>query len=253
MRPFADYHTHTRYSHGKGSIEENVRAARERGLRQVAITDHGPRHYFIGVRGREAFLKARREVDSLQKKYQDMEILLGVEANVISREGDLDIPDDVMPLLDLILVGYHLMVRTLDLSFSYHLNVKNRLHRARMPGGDGVRRVNTQALMGAVRKYPVKIVTHPGLHVDIDTGTLAQVCRERGTALEINCSYLQEARAFLPAAQSSGVLFAISSDAHHPSRVGDFSRALELVEEMGISPRRIINLRGSWADPGDCP
>ncbi len=243
MRPFADYHTHTRYSHGRGTIEENVLAARERGLQQVAITDHGPRHLFIGVRGKKAFLRARREVDALQKKYPDTEILLGVEANVISQEGEIDVPEDVMPLLDLILVGYHLAVRTLDLPFTYHLHIRNRLQKYGLAKDGDLRRRNTRALMGAVRKYPVKIVTHPGLHVDIDTPTLARVCHERGTALEINCSYLQETRDFLQAARDTGVLFAVSSDAHHPSQVGDFAGALELLEEMGLSEERVINLR----------
>lgn len=243
MRPFADYHTHTRFSHGKGSIEDNVLAARERGLQQVAITDHGPRHFFIGVKGKEAFKKARLEIDSLRHKYPDMDILLGVEANVISREGEIDVSDNILPFLDLILVGYHLMVRTLDLYFAYHLNIKNRLHRHNLPGGGDVRQLNTRALMGAVRKYPVKIITHPGLHLDIDTKALARVCKERGTALEVNCSYLQETREFLQVAVDTGVLFAISSDAHHPSQVGNFGEALELVTDMGISASRFINIR----------
>jgi putative hydrolase len=243
MRPFADFHTHTRFSHGKGSIEDNVLAARKRGLQQVAITDHGPRHFFIGVKGRDAFEQARGQIDDLRHKYPDMDILLGVEANVISREGEIDVPEDIFPYLDIILVGYHLMVRTLDFSFAYHLNIKNRLHRRNLPGGGDVRQVNTRALMGAVRKYPVKIVTHPGLHLDIDTRALARVCKERGTALEVNCSYLQETREFLQAAVDTGVLFAISSDAHHPSQVGDFAEALEMVADMGISASRFINIR----------
>ena len=36
-----DYHTHTIYSHGKGTVLENVMRAKEVGLQEIAITDHG--------------------------------------------------------------------------------------------------------------------------------------------------------------------------------------------------------------------
>ncbi len=249
MYPFADYHTHTRYSHGRGTPEENVQAASRRGLKRVAITDHGPGHYFIGIRGRSGFQKARNEIDSLKAKYPHMDILLGVEANVISRDGEIDVPPDIIPKLDLILVGYHLLVRTRDAAFFYHLNIKNRLSKYNLPGGRNVRDTNTGALIAAVRRYPVKIVTHPGLHVDVDTRALALACQEQGTALEINCSHLEETRSFVQPALATRVNFAISSDAHHPSEVGEFGPALKLVKDMAIPASRIINLSGVDSSP----
>ena len=39
-----DWHTHTVYSHGKGTIEDNVKVAIEKNLTSIAITDHGPGH-----------------------------------------------------------------------------------------------------------------------------------------------------------------------------------------------------------------
>lgn len=43
----ADYHTHTNYSHGKGTPEENVLAAIEKGLRRIAISEHAGAHLFM--------------------------------------------------------------------------------------------------------------------------------------------------------------------------------------------------------------
>ena len=48
-----DYHTHTKYSrhnHGKGSVLENASVASNKGLKQIAITDHGFSHRLYGVR-----------------------------------------------------------------------------------------------------------------------------------------------------------------------------------------------------------
>lgn len=41
MEILGDYHTHTVFSHGHGSIEDNVKAAIKMGLKEIAITDHG--------------------------------------------------------------------------------------------------------------------------------------------------------------------------------------------------------------------
>ena len=60
-----DYHTHTTFSHGKGSIEDNVKAAVAAGLSGIAITDHGPGHLTYGVK-RSDFPVMRAEVDRLR-------------------------------------------------------------------------------------------------------------------------------------------------------------------------------------------
>ena len=48
-----DYHTHTPYSHGKSTVDENARRAKELGLKQVGITDHGYTHISFGLRRHE--------------------------------------------------------------------------------------------------------------------------------------------------------------------------------------------------------
>jgi putative hydrolase len=56
-----DYHTHTVHSHGKGSISDNVRIAVEKGLSGIAVSEHGPGHWFYGI-NRESVRKMRMEI-----------------------------------------------------------------------------------------------------------------------------------------------------------------------------------------------
>ncbi len=85
----ADYHTHTRHSHGSGSVLDNVEAAHHRGLQAIAITDHGPASLFhIGVSSLSAFDAIRQEVNAAQKMYPGIEVLLGAEANVILKTAN---------------------------------------------------------------------------------------------------------------------------------------------------------------------
>ena len=70
-----DHHTHTVYSHGKGTIEDNVKEAAAKGLESIAITDHGPGHLTYG-RDKNKLPQMRAEIDRRQDKYPQIKILL---------------------------------------------------------------------------------------------------------------------------------------------------------------------------------
>ena len=242
MQVYADYHTHTTYSHGRGSIEENVEAALKRGLEAVGIADHGPGHFFIGVCGLPALRKMQREIVRLRKKYLQIKILFGIEANIIDTDGTIDVPLQILPELDILLVGFHKLVKP--------RNAKALLLGAgnMMAGGCGLRpkllrALNTRAICLAVQRYPVYAITHPGQQVDIDTAELAAVCARRGTLFEINSSYGKELDGFIKTALPAGVNFVVNSDAHTPERVGDFQEACRLIERLQVPPERVVNLR----------
>ena len=101
-----DLHTHTLYSHGKGTPEENVLAAISCGLKTVAVSEHGPGHMFFGVRGRKLG-HLRREMDRLKEKYSDkIEVLFGIESNLVGY-GLTDIPKDLLDMFDVRLLAFH--------------------------------------------------------------------------------------------------------------------------------------------------
>jgi putative hydrolase len=242
MRIWADYHTHTRYSHGTGKIEQNVQAAIKRGLRAIGISEHGPGN--IGLRIRlEDFYKMRDEIERLKLKYTGIHILLGCEANVISLDGDLDISDDVLAILDYAMVGLHPLIWPRSLKDGFGLLVENILARTIASKGllEKVMEQNTIALIKAISKNKIKIITHPGLHLPIDTAKLARAAAQNGTALEINAGHGYMTKDFVTIARASGAKFAIGSDAHHPKNVGNFEKALEIVEKAGLSENDIIN------------
>lgn len=244
MKAITDFHTHTIYSHGKGTIEENVQAAQERGLQALGITDHGPGHFFIGIRGVPGFLRIKKEIETLRKKYRDTEILFGVEANIVDLDGTIDVPASILRELDILLVGYHKLVK--PASFGYFVQtVRNFGAGWTKTSSPSLREKNTAAICAAVRRYPVDAITHPGLQIDIDTAELARTCKEQGTCLEINSSYGEELDPYISAALPSGVDFIINSDAHQPQRVGDFEKAYRLVERLGLPLERVVNLEGN--------
>ena len=73
-----DLHTHTTYSHGKGSVEDNVRMAFDKGLEYIAISDHGPGHLFYGV-NRNEFVNMRNDIERMNVKYPKMHVKMSVD------------------------------------------------------------------------------------------------------------------------------------------------------------------------------
>lgn len=240
----ADYHTHTRFSHGRSTVLENVRAARERGLEAVAISDHGPANLFgIGVASLDSFDAIRREVIEAQEMYPDMKVLLGVEANVISVDGRLDIPLEMQERFDVVLVGLHPMVQWRPLREGIGLIARNLLGGRILDWKEEARWLNTTAIVNAVLSNRVHAVTHPGYRLSIDTEILAKACARTGCALEINSSHTHTTVEYIQIAKDAGARFVLGSDAHSAERVGDLGRAAAMARNAGLDSADILNVR----------
>ena len=69
-----DYHTHTKYSHGKNTVLENAVRAEQLGLKEIGITDHGFAHPAFGL--------SKRKVAPLKEDCLNATRLTGVKVKV---------------------------------------------------------------------------------------------------------------------------------------------------------------------------
>jgi putative hydrolase len=237
----SDMHTHTVYSHGKGSIEDNVRAARSIGLRKIGIADHGPAHVGFGVR-RQQLPIMRREVDRLKKEYPDTDIRLGIEANIMYRDGMLDIHPEDFHLFDYVLAGYHYGAVGRNPLPSIGRGIGNFLTPRRMASRSMIAK-NTRDIVSTLRRNDVYALTHPGDKFPVDLIEVAAVCAETDTLVELNTSHRSLSEKDVADMAIADVGFIISSDAHTPGRVGDFRSAVDLVLGSGIDVARVVNLK----------
>lgn len=240
---YGDYHTHTHHSHGRGTVADNVKAAVSRGLQAIAITDHGPRSLFgVGVSNLDVFRLIKEEIKSCQFQFPQVEILLGVEANIIDIDGSLDLPPESLSQFDLVLAGLHPLVYPESLVFGLGM-VGNLVGRHLTWLARKLRHWNTQAICSALIQNPIDILTHPGLHMNIDTEKVAKICAQVGTYMEINTSHDHITAEYLKIAFQAGAHFVIDSDAHSPNRVGDVAKGVLLAETAGIPASAIQNTR----------
>ncbi len=237
-----DYHTHTKYSrhgHGKGTILENASVANEKGLKQIAITDHGFNHSFYGVRRRD--IPDIKEDILNAKEVTGVDILLGVEANLISLNGDIDVNVEDFEFLDILAMGFHKLVQMDKNQDFWKLSMSNIFSSPFAPSKEKINR-NTTAFLKALDKYPIDILTHINYGFPVDALAVAKLAKEKGTYIELNGKRINISERDLDTMASEGVKFILNSDAHTPDRVGECNEGLNLIFKLGIPLAQVANI-----------
>lgn len=219
-RIFADLHTHTYYSHGKGSPRDNVLAAISRGLEKVAVSEHGPGHFSFGVRGKK-LARLNAELDDLRREFDDkIEVLKGLELNVTDF-GKTDCPED-RDAYDVIILGYHKSVPPFNRT-ALGIWGESLLKINNDP------RYNAEAILAAAESCRADVISHPNLYLRVDIPYMAKCCRQLGILLEVNSSRVTLSTEEIRIIKRAGCGMIIGSDAHTPDRVGDFKLASRAV------------------------
>lgn len=241
MRLIGDYHTHTVYSHGKGTIEENVLAGIEAGLKEIGISDHGSGHLFFGIK-RDKLPAMRAEIDLMNEKYGDkIKVLMGVEANLIDFNGTLDVLDSELKYFDYIACGYHYGIMPKGSCAKYGFWVLDRLQGLSKSAYTRLEEMTTNSLIKATHKYDLKFITHPGAKYPVDIVKLYSEMNPN-TLLEINEKNNKLDVEQLKLLEDLGGKFIVNSDAHIPKKVAVIDRCLDRMTVAGISANRIVNL-----------
>jgi putative hydrolase len=239
----ADYHTHTQHSFAAGSIEDNAKFALKAGLETLGIADHGPANWgHWGLTNLTTFEKIMVETKQVEQALSGIKILSGVEANIISYDGELDIPLTLQRRLDQVLAGFHPTVFPKSGGDGVKYAVRLALGKISLSWRQKARNENTKAVIEAVYRNEIDIITHPGHKISIDTPELARACVRTDTALEINSKHGAASVGFIKAAAREGVRFAIGSDAHQPQQVGQLQPGVRAAQIAGLRADQIINV-----------
>lgn len=242
MQFYGDYHTHTNYSDGRGSLEDNIKAAASVGLREIAISDHGFSSPGVGALTLTKFRKQQNELPILREKYPEVSILHTIECNILNYEGKIDLPEDIRDSLDIVIAGFHLSTwpGLRDwLAFIW----KGAKSKFFSPSAEQVKR-NTAALVNTVKNNALDILVHPNSVLQTNIKDVAQACADYGTLFEINIKHLDSLEPVLEDILSTKVGLIVNSDAHSPKHIGDFSKAQKLISLHNIASSRIANATG---------
>lgn len=243
----SDYHTHTPYSHGKNTVLENTQAAKEKNLKEIAITDHGFNHLIFGLK-RKVLTDLRAEIEEA-KKLTGVNVLMGMESNLTSLDGDTDMKISDLENFDIYLCGIHEVLKYRSFSDMYNIMVKNYFAYkfGKRPSQKTVDNT-TKAYINAVKRNPIDIITHINYKCCCNLVEVAKCCADYGTYIEINTKKRHVSPEELNAMAATGVRFVIDSDAHSADRVGDTKIAEELLAAASVPLEQIDNIDGRLPD-----
>lgn len=224
IRDILDTHTHTLASgHAYSTIRENAKAAAGKGLELLAITEHAPA--LVGT-CHAIYFQNLKVVD---RHAYDVELLLGVELNILDEHGRVDLEKGILRQMDIAIASLHTpCIRP------------------------GSREFNTQACLNAMKNPLVNILGHPDdPRFPVDYRALVQGAKEYGVLLELNNTSLRPGGArknakgldqeMLKLCMEYRTPIVIGSDAHVDTDVGRHDLALNLLEEIGFPEELVVN------------
>ena len=242
MKLTADFHTHTIYSDGDCTVAEQVARAKELGLKTIAITDHGFTHLAFGLRRSEKdkYIREIRE----EGKRQNYPVLVGIEGNILGREGTCCLREQDYSEFDVYLAGFHVLSRHEGLRDWFNgWRAYVRYNMGKKITGRHVKD-QTLAYINTVKRNPVDVLTHVNYQSYADSVEVAKCCADYGTYLEISGKKSHFTDDELDKIVQTGVRFVVNSDAHSPERMGDIKLAEEQIMRVGVPLERIDNIDG---------
>ncbi len=218
----ADLHCHSiASSHAYSTVKEMAEAAAEKGVKAFALTDHAPSmpdaphvwHF--------------HNLHVLPEKICGVRVLKGVEANIMSFDGNIDMTDFDLKDIEWVVASCHIPVikpGTVEENTNAYINlIKN--NRA----VDAIGHCTT-------RSYPV------------DFEKIAGVCKEYNRFIEINESSLtykpgsrENAFELLKICKKLETMIVVNTDAHYCSLIGKTTVSEELIKAVEFPERLIFN------------
>ena len=223
-----DLHMHTRATDGQGTLEQMAAAAKARGMKYIAVTEHSKHLTVAHGLDEKRLLKQVDAIDSLNEKLRGITILKGIEVDILA-DGSLDLADDVLGKLDLVIGAVH-----------SHFNLS--------------RKQQTLRILRAMDHPHFTLLAHPTGRLldrrepyDVDMARIIEHARERGCFLELNChpERLDLLDTHCMLAREAGVLISINTDAHSIADLDNLRYGVGQARRGWLEAKDVLNTRPS--------
>jgi DNA polymerase (family 10) len=225
-----DLHMHTTATDGAATLEEMADAAKARGLKYIAITDHSKRVSMANGLDATRLRRQWEEIDKLNERLKGLTVLKGCEVDILEK-GGLDLADDVLAEADWIVASVHY-------------------------GQNQPREQITKRILDAIANPHVSAIAHPTGRLlnrrkpyEVDIDAVFQAARTHRKLLELNAhpQRLDLDDVACAAAKQHGVPIVISTDAHSIDGLDKLRYGILQARRAGLTKADVANTR-PWAD-----
>jgi DNA polymerase (family 10) len=221
-----DLHIHTAASDGHNSLEEMARAAKQQGLKYIAVTEHSGRLKVAGGLDAKRLRQQIDEIERLNDRLKGIQILKGLEVEIL-KDGSLDLSDAELSRLDLVVGTVH--------SY-FNLSLEKQ----------------TERILRAMDQPYFSMLAHPtGRKINqrdpyqVDLTRIIHKAGERGCFLELNANpkRLDLTDIYCQMAKEQGVLVSINSDAHSIDAYNDLEFGVGQARRGWLEKTDVLNTR----------
>lgn len=220
-----DLHVHSNWSDGVASIEEMAKAAHKRGYQYLAICDHSQSLAVASGLTPAEIAQRKKEIDRWNDENQELVLLNGVEANILS-DGLLDLPDEELKKLEIVVAGLH-------------------------SGLSQVQEKIMARLEAAMKNPLVQVISHPTGRIinkrdayQVEVDRLLQIAALTNTYLELNSQPERLDLRDIDARRGKekfGLKMVISTDAHDPKSLDYIRYGVAQARRAWLGPEDVLN------------
>jgi DNA polymerase (family 10) len=219
-----DVHMHTVETDGRCTIQEMAEAARARGYKYMAITDHSKNLAMANGLDDKRAVQHIKKIRDTGKKIDGIRVLAGIEVDILA-DGRLDLSDSVLEQMDVVIASVH-----------SHFNQEP----AQM----------TERLLKAVANKTVSMIGHPTGRLllkrdayQFDMEKVLEAAAKHGVAMELNAypDRLDLSDRHLRMAKERGVKVVINTDSHHTSHLEKIKYGLLQARRAWLTKDDVLN------------
>ena len=219
-----EVHMHTVETDGKNTIEEMAEAAKLRGYKYIAITDHSKNLAMANGLDDKRALQHIRRIKAANEQIEGITVMTGIEVDILS-DGSLDLSDSVLEQMDVVVASVHS-------AFSQQ------------------REQMTDRLLRAISNKNVAILGHPTGRLQLrreayqfDFEAVLKTAAEKQVAMELNAhpERLDLNDVHLRMARDRGVKIVINTDAHHTSHFEKIKYGILQARRAWLTAKDVLN------------